>query len=95
MRIPADHMGALLNRAGFLADPATLQLSLQVPGEQASFNTAFIAFIMASIAVTLGPIPLGHGSFEAISVAILRLLGVPFEAALSATFTVPWVDAAA
>lgn len=52
---------------------------------QPSFATAFIAFIMASIAVTLGPIPFGLGSFEAVSIAMLRLLGVSFEAALSAT----------
>ncbi|WP_447954023.1 lysylphosphatidylglycerol synthase transmembrane domain-containing protein [Sphingopyxis chilensis] len=76
---------ALFNALVFLFDAATLQLSLLALGEPSSFTTAFIAFIMASIAVTLGPIPLGLGSFEAVSVAMLRLLGVSFEAALSAT----------
>ena len=41
--------------------------------------------LMASIVVTLGPIPLGLGSFEAVSIGMLRLMGVPFEGALSAT----------
>jgi uncharacterized membrane protein YbhN (UPF0104 family) len=41
--------------------------------------------MMASIVVTIGPIPLGLGSFEATSTATLRLLGVPFEAAFAAT----------
>ena len=46
---------------------------------------AFSAFILASIVVTLGPIPMGLGSFEAVSIGMLRAGGVPFEAALSAT----------
>lgn len=76
---------ALFNGLVFLLDAGTLQLSLLALGEQPSFNTAFIAFVIASIAVTLSPIPLGLGSFEAAAVAMLRLLGVSFEAALSAT----------
>jgi uncharacterized membrane protein YbhN (UPF0104 family) len=40
---------------------------------------------MASIVVTLAPIPMGLGSFEAVSIGTLRLAGIPFEAALSAT----------
>jgi uncharacterized membrane protein YbhN (UPF0104 family) len=44
---------------------------------------ALIAFIMASIVVTLGPIPRGLGSFEATGIAMLTLLGVPLEAAVA------------
>lgn len=40
---------------------------------------------MASIVVTLAPVPLGLGSFEATSTATLRLLGIPLEAAFAAT----------
>jgi uncharacterized membrane protein YbhN (UPF0104 family) len=40
---------------------------------------------MASIVTTLGPIPMGLGSFEAVSVGTLRAMGIPFEAAISAT----------
>lgn len=76
---------AFFNALVFLLDAATFQLALLALGEQPSFVTAFIGFMMASIAVTLGPIPLGLGSFEAVSVAMLRMLGVSFEAALSAT----------
>ena len=40
---------------------------------------------MASIVVTLGPVPLGLGSFEATSTAMLHHLGVPLAAALAGT----------
>ncbi len=40
---------------------------------------------MASIVATLGPIPLGLGSFEATAVVTLRLLGTPVEAAFAGT----------
>lgn len=69
----------------FLADAGTLFACLHALGQGSSFETAFIAVMMASIVVTIGPIPLGLGSFEATSTATLRLLGVPFEAAFAAT----------
>ncbi|AMK26262.1 MULTISPECIES: lysylphosphatidylglycerol synthase transmembrane domain-containing protein [Sphingobium] len=69
----------------FLADAGTLYACLHSLGEQAAFGTAFIALIMASVIATLGPIPLGLGSFEATSVAMLHLLGVALEAAFAAT----------
>jgi hypothetical protein len=40
---------------------------------------------MASVAATIGPIPLGLGTFEGTCVAMLGLTGVPLEAALTAT----------
>jgi uncharacterized protein (TIRG00374 family) len=69
----------------FLADAGTLYACLHALGQNASVGTAFIAVIMASIVVTLGPIPLGLGSFEASSTATLRLLGVPVEMGFAAT----------
>jgi uncharacterized protein (TIRG00374 family) len=69
----------------FLADAGTLFACLHALGQDSSFETAFIAVMMASIVVTIGPIPLGLGSFEATSTATLRMLGVPFEAAFAAT----------
>jgi glycosyltransferase 2 family protein len=75
----------LLNGAVWLADALTMLLCLFALGVPAPFAAAFVPFMMASIVVTLGPIPLGLGSFEAVSIAMLRLMGVPFEAALSAT----------
>jgi uncharacterized membrane protein YbhN (UPF0104 family) len=90
---PADLVGdraLLLRVAGcnaliFLADAATLWVCLHSLGQPEGFGTAFIALIMASIVVTLGPIPLGLGSFEATSTATLHLLGVPIEPAFAAT----------
>lgn len=75
----------LLNGAVFALDGATMQFCLFALGIHAPFSAAFSAFIMASIVVTLGPIPMGLGSFEAVSIGMLRASGVPFEAALSAT----------
>ena len=75
----------LLNGVGFLLDGLTMQLCLFALGLQVSFSAVFSSFIIASIVVTLGPIPMGLGSFEAVSIAMLRAMGVPFEAALSAT----------
>jgi len=76
---------AALNLGVFLADAATMLLCLLAVGQPALVEAAFVPFIIASIAVTLGPIPLGLGSFEAVSVGMMRLLGVPLEAAISAT----------
>ena len=74
-----------LNGLVFVLDGLTLQLCLFALGVHAPFGAAFSAFILASIVVTLGPIPMGLGSFEAVSIGMLRAMGVPFEAALSAT----------
>ncbi len=74
---------SLLNFMVFLADAATLQTTLLAVGQGVGFDTALIAFIMASIVVTLGPIPLGLGTFEATGIAMLTLLGVPLEAAVA------------
>jgi glycosyltransferase 2 family protein len=76
---------AACNALIFLADAGTLFACLHALGQDSSPATAFIALIMASIVVTLGPIPMGLGSFEATSTATLRLLGTPFEAAFTAT----------
>jgi uncharacterized membrane protein YbhN (UPF0104 family) len=76
---------SLLNGIAFVLDGLTMQFCLFALGVGAPFAAAFVAFIMASIVVTLAPIPMGLGSFEAVSIGTLRLAGVPFEAALSAT----------
>jgi uncharacterized protein (TIRG00374 family) len=75
----------LLNLAVFIADAGTMQACIHALGVHAPLSAGYVAFMMASIAVILGPIPMGLGSFEAVSIAMLRLFGVPFEAALSAT----------
>ena len=75
----------LLNCAGFALDGLTMLFCLFSLGVYVPFGIAFGAFILASIVVTLGPIPMGLGSFEAVSIGMLGAMGVPFEAALSAT----------
>jgi glycosyltransferase 2 family protein len=75
----------LLNGVAFALDGLTMLFCLFALGLDVPFSAAFSAFILASIVVTLGPIPMGLGSFEAVSIAMLRANGVPFEAALSAT----------
>jgi uncharacterized membrane protein YbhN (UPF0104 family) len=74
-----------LNGAVFVLDALTMLFCLFGLGVQAPFDAAYVPLILASIVVTLGPIPMGLGSFEATCVGMLRVMGVPFEAALSAT----------
>jgi uncharacterized membrane protein YbhN (UPF0104 family) len=76
---------AVLNALVFVADAATLSACLMALGTPEPFASAYIALIMAQIVVTLGPVPLGLGAFEGSATAMLRLFGVPFEAALAAT----------
>jgi uncharacterized protein (TIRG00374 family) len=74
-----------LNASVFVLDALTLEFCLLGLGVHAPFDAAYVPLILASIVVTLGPIPMGLGSFEATCVGMLRAMGVPFEAALSAT----------
>jgi uncharacterized protein (TIRG00374 family) len=76
---------ALLNLAVFIADAGTLLVCLFALGLHAPFDAAFVAYTMAAVVTLLGAVPLGLGSFEATSIAVLRLMGVPFEAGLSGT----------
>jgi uncharacterized protein (TIRG00374 family) len=73
------------NMSVFLADAVTLHVALLATGEAPDFSTSLIAFILASIAVTLAPTPMGLGSFEAACIGMLRVLGVPLEPAIAAT----------
>lgn len=74
----------MCNGLVFAADAATLQACLAALGHPVSFGTAFVPFMTASIVVTLAPIPLGLGSFEAAATAMLGLLGVPIAVGLAA-----------
>jgi glycosyltransferase 2 family protein len=69
----------------FLIDAATLLMCLHALGETPAFSTAIIALILALIVVTLGPVPLGLGSFEASTTATLHHLGIPIATAFTAT----------
>ncbi|TAL08775.1 MAG: flippase-like domain-containing protein [Porticoccaceae bacterium] len=70
----------------FLLDGVTLWVTLQAIGQTASLMVTLAAFMMGSIAASLGPFPLGLGGFEAACTSMLTLLGVPLEAAFTATF---------
>ncbi len=76
---------AALQSAIFLLDALTLWLCFAALGAGPSPWIALAGFCMASIAATLGPIPLGLGTFEAGAIATLHLLGEPVETALAAT----------
>lgn len=76
---------SVFNLLIFLLDSGSLWAVLQSIGIQVGLITAFIAIVLASIAATLSALPGGIGGFEAGCVAILTLLGVPVETALTAT----------
>lgn len=76
---------AAYQAAIFLLDVLTLWLVLRAFGITAEPWVAFTSFVVASAAATVLPIPLGLGTFESGSVGILATLGVPLEAALTAT----------
>ena len=80
----------LLQTAGlqatiFVLDGLTLWLVLMSVGCQPGLWVPFVSFTIASMAATIGPVPLGLGSFEAGSVGMLGFLGVSVEAALAGT----------
>jgi uncharacterized protein (TIRG00374 family) len=69
----------------FALDTATLWLAFLALGAPAPFWVVFVGFVTASVTATIAPIPLGLGAFEGGSVAMLSFLGLPVEAALTAT----------
>ncbi|WP_221791940.1 lysylphosphatidylglycerol synthase transmembrane domain-containing protein [Aquisediminimonas sediminicola] len=75
----------LCNALIFCLDAATLYACLHGLGQDVGFATALIGLIMASVAVTLAPLPFGLGSFEVACTATLHLLGISIEAAFAST----------
>jgi uncharacterized protein (TIRG00374 family) len=74
-----------LQLAIFVFDALTLWLAFNAIGEVPPLWVVFVSFIIASMVATIGPIPVGLGTFEATSVGMLSLLGVSVEAALAGT----------
>jgi hypothetical protein len=70
----------------FMLDAATLYVMLRAVGVTASPMGVFASFMVASVTATVGPMPLGLGTFEGALVATLHLVGVQLEAAFAATF---------
>jgi uncharacterized protein (TIRG00374 family) len=69
----------------FFLDGATVWTALRAVGAAASLPAVFAAYMLAALARTMGIVPGGLGTFEAVSVAGLRLVGVPLGGALAAT----------
>gem|GEM_PF-1410004 len=69
----------------FVLDSATLWVMLEAVGTHVAFWTVFPSFVLASMVATIGPIPLGLGTFEVTCVSMLGAMGVAIEAALTAT----------
>jgi len=66
-------------------DASTLWIMLWALGLAVNPTPVFASFMLSTLARTLGVIPGGLGVFEAVSVATLKLIGVPVAAGLSAT----------
>jgi uncharacterized membrane protein YbhN (UPF0104 family) len=75
----------LLQFAVFALDGLTLWTMLHAVGSDDGPLNAFAGFMTASVAATVGPMPLGLGTFEAVSTAALNLQGQSVATALTAT----------
>jgi Mg2+-importing ATPase len=85
----SDHgqlFGATVWQFGIhLLDAMTVWALLLAVGVSAPPWTVFTSFMLASLARTVGIVPGGLGTFEAVSVTTLRAAGVSLPAALAAT----------
>ncbi|MEL7491497.1 MAG: lysylphosphatidylglycerol synthase transmembrane domain-containing protein [Pseudomonadota bacterium] len=68
-----------------LFDGLTLYLVFLAIGGDASYAACFFAVVIASVAATVAPMPMGLGTFEAGMMATLNVFGLPIEDALTAT----------
>lgn len=68
-----------------LLDAATLWVMLSALGLRTSYQVAYSSYLLAMMVATVGPVPLGLGTFEATCVTVLVLQGLPIEGALTAT----------
>jgi uncharacterized protein (TIRG00374 family) len=86
LRSPALLIQTVVLQLGiFILDALTLWLVFNAIGEVPEIWVIFVSFAIASMVATIGPIPVGLGTFEATSVGMLHLLGVSVEAALAGT----------
>jgi uncharacterized protein (TIRG00374 family) len=75
----------LLQLSVFALDAGTLWFVFRAIGINPNAAVPFISLVVASVAATLGPVPLGLGTFEAACAGMLHLLGIAIEPALTAT----------
>ena len=76
---------AFFNAMVFVADAATLSVCLMAVGQHPKVLASYVALIVAQMVVIIGPVPMGLGTFEGTCTGTLRLLGIGFEPALTAT----------
>jgi uncharacterized protein (TIRG00374 family) len=69
----------------FLLDAATIWLLIEGLGSSASAPSVFASFMFSNLFRSIGILPGGLGTFEATSVFTLKMIGVDFAVALSAT----------
>jgi Mg2+-importing ATPase len=74
-----------LQLAILMLDAGTLWIMLWALGFSVNPAPVFVSFMLSTLARTLGVVPGGLGVFEAVSVATLKLIGVPVAAGLAAT----------
>lgn len=74
-----------LHAGVILLDAATLWTSLRALGLDPAFAPVFSSFVVASAVMSVSPVPLGLGTFEASCVAMLHGAGIGLEAGLTAT----------
>jgi len=68
-----------------ILDAATLWTMLLALGLHPAFAPVFASFVLASAVMSVSPVPLGLGTFEASCVALLHGAGIGIEAGLTAT----------
>jgi len=69
----------------FVLDAFSLFAILEAIGVESNFTTSFVALVIASMAGTVTLMPGGLGGYEAASILILNLFGVPITEAIAAT----------
>jgi uncharacterized protein (TIRG00374 family) len=75
----------LLQLSIFILDSVTLWTCLKALGINPSLFAVFASYMISSLARTMGFMPAGLGTFEAASVASLKMMKIPIAAALSGT----------
>lgn len=69
----------------FVLDAATMWVCVRSLGTTAPADAVFASFMISSLVRTIGIVPGGLGTYEATSVLTLRVVGLSFSVALSAT----------
>ena len=73
----------LLRIGVFFLDALTIFAIMRSLGIESSLIISFVALVIATVAGTITLLPGGVGGFEAGSIGILNLLGIPLEAAIA------------